>query len=124
MDEMKRKILIIDDNQGDRQLVKEYLAEAGFDFEYRLVSSGEEGVARIKDFQPDVVVIDTKLPGIDGYETCRQIKIVAPQIKVIILTGMVDAVDFGKAREAGADEFTIKTSNYDVFTKSFREMLD
>jgi len=120
---MKRKILIIDDSQGDRQLVKEYLTEAGFDFEYLLASSGEEGVARIKDFQPDVVVIDTKLPGINGYETCRQIKVLAPQTKAIILTGVVDAVDCGKAREAGADEFTIKTSNYEVFTESFREML-
>jgi len=120
---MKRKILIIDDNQGDRQLVKEYLTEAGFDFEYLLTGSGEEGVARMKDFKPDVVVIDTKLPGIDGYETCRQIKLVAPETKVIILTGVVDAVDSGKAREAGADEFTIKTANYEVFTASFRDML-
>ena len=120
---MKKKILIIDDNQGDRQLIKEYLTEAQFDLEYLLTGSGEEGLARMKDFHPNFVVIDTKLPGMDGYETCRRIKELAPEVKVIILTGVVDAVDSGKAREVGADEFTIKTSNYEVFTQSFREML-
>jgi len=120
---MKKKILIIDDNQGDRQLIREYLTDAGFELEFSMAASGEEGVARLKEFLPHYAVIDTKLPGIDGYETCRQIKELVPETKVIILTGVVDAIDYGKARIVGADEFTIKTANYEVFTKSFREML-
>jgi len=120
---MKKKIVIIDDNQGDRQLIVEYLREAGFDLEYILASSGEEGLAKVKQHKPAYVVIDTKLPGMDGFETCRQVKAALPETKAIILTGVVDAVDSSKAREAGADEFTIKTSNYEIFTASFRDML-
>jgi len=108
----KVKILNIEDSEQDRKIFKRVLKDAGFE-DIIFAERGEEGVEKVKNEKPDMVIIDTRLPGIDGFETCRQIREscgpAAP--KIIITTGFIDAVDAVKAREAGADDYCVKTAD-------------
>ena len=111
---MKKRVLIIDDNKGDRELIEEALLELKIDCEIIMADSGEQGIEKSKISKPHIAIIDTQLTGIDGFETCKTIKeIMGDTIKVIVLTGKIDAVDAIKARKMGADDYTVKTMNFD-----------
>ena len=108
---MGMKILVIDDSAYMLETLGTVLTDNGY--EVVKANSGEEGVIAAKSEEPDIVIVDTVMPGIDGFETCRQIKQISGSIaKVIVMTGAIDAVDAGKAREAGADEYGVKTSDF------------
>jgi DNA-binding response OmpR family regulator len=106
-----KKILVIEDNEHDQKILKRHLVSAGFG-EVDVVPTGEQGVKLAEEVRPDLVIIDTKLPAMDGFETCRKVKHI-PKLgaKVIVMTGLIEAIDAGKAREAGADEYCAKTSD-------------
>jgi len=117
------KILIVDDNESDRKLFKVFLQNAGFKGEILMATTGEESLEMIQPHAPDLVILDTRMPGIDGFETCRGIKASAQTpIKVIMVTGLVDAVDAGKAREAGADGYCVKTSDGANLIETIKEI--
>jgi DNA-binding response OmpR family regulator len=109
---MDKKILIIDDTDADRKIMKRFLNKAGYD-NILMAETGEAGVAMAESEKPDLVITDTMMPGIDGFETCRRIraKYDDKAIKVIVVTGAIDAVDAIKARKAGADDYCVKTSD-------------
>jgi len=105
---MSKKLLIIDDNQDDLDNMKSHFNMAGYD-EIFLAKTGEQGIDSAKKNKPDIVILDTRLPGIDGFETCKRIKAIKTlEAKVIVMTGLIDAVDVGKAREVGADDYVAK----------------
>lgn len=109
---MSKKILIIDDTDSDRKIVMRFLNKAGYD-NIVIAETGEEGVAMAASEKPDLVITDTMMPGIDGFETCRQIRESHDQetMKIIVTTGAIDAVDAVKARKAGANDYCVKTSD-------------
>ncbi len=108
---MRQKILIIDDNEQDRKLIEKRLSRAGFT-EIFTAETGEEGVQAAGKINPDIVITDTVLPGIDGHETCRRIKqIEGLKSRVIVMTGLIDAINSDSARRAGADDYVIKSSS-------------
>ena len=109
---MAKKILIIDDNEQDRKIVKRFLNSAGYD-EIILAETGEEGLEKAKFENPDLVITDTRLPGIDGFEVCRQLRKARDRNvqKIIIVTGSVQADDAGNAKQSGADDCMEKTSD-------------
>ena len=109
---MSKKILIIDDNEQDRKVMARFLTKAGFT-EIFHAENGEEGVRKVGEVKPDLVVLDTMLPDIIGFEVCAKIKQNYPDIpvKVIMTTGGVDAVDALRAKKAGADDYCVKTSD-------------
>jgi DNA-binding response OmpR family regulator len=111
---MGHKLLIIDDNEGDIKLIQEMLMDSGIVFDATLVAqTAEEGLKNVMKFRPTIALIDTQLPGINGFETCKRIKeMLHTDVKVIIVTGVIDAIDAVKAREMGADEYCVKTSEY------------
>ncbi len=115
---MGKKILLVEDNEGDQLLIKEALSETDLHYELVVTSSGEEGVAKAALLKPDIVITDTNLPGMDGFKTCRKIKEALNDVKVIIYTGVVDVIDAGKAREAGADDYCVKVSNCEPLIKA------
>ncbi len=119
---MAKKILIIDDNEQDRKIIGRVLAKAGFK-NVSAAETGEDGVKRAKSEKPDLIVLDTVLPGMSGFETCREIRksLSSKQVKIIITTGAVDAVDAGKAREAGADDYVVKTSNFSYLVEAIKK---
>ncbi|MFH1519972.1 MAG: response regulator, partial [Candidatus Omnitrophota bacterium] len=104
---MAKTILIIDDRETIRTSLADVLAESG----YRVLeaATGEEGLEKAREEKPDLMVVDTAMPGIDGHEVCRQIKeIERLPIKVLIYTGALSAINPLKARRAGADDYIVK----------------
>ena len=75
--------------------------------------NGEEGIAKAGELKPDLIVLDTMLPDIIGFEVCAKIRQKYPDlpIKIVMTTGGVDAVDALRARKAGADDYCVKTSD-------------
>ena len=109
---MERKILIIDDNPQDRKIMTRFLNRAGFT-RIATAENGAEGVKKVGEEKPDLVILDTMLPDMLGFEVCSRIREKhgpdAP--KIIMTTGAVDAVDALKARQAGANDYCVKTSD-------------
>jgi DNA-binding response OmpR family regulator len=109
---MSKKILIIDDTDVDRKIVMRFLKKEGYE-NILIAENGEEGIQLTASEQPDLVITDTNMPGIDGFETCRRIREAngREKPKIIVMTGAIDAVDAVKARKAGADDYCVKTSD-------------
>ncbi|MFC1699270.1 response regulator transcription factor [Candidatus Omnitrophota bacterium] len=118
------KILIVDDNGQDRKIIERFLKKAGFT-EVLTAETGEMAVEKAKTEQPDLVITDTMLPGIDGFEVCRQIREgLGPDLtKIIVITGMIDAVDAVKAKKMGADDYCVKTSDYASLIEAVKKLI-
>lgn len=105
------KILVIDDSKMDLQLTSDILQKNGY--QVFTAESGETGIEIARKEKPELAVVDTILPGIDGFETCKRIReIRGPDIKIIIYTGRIDAIDGVKAKRSGADDYIVKASDF------------
>jgi DNA-binding response OmpR family regulator len=109
---MAKKILIVDDNEVDLLIMKRHLSKAGYN-DILEASNAEEGIKKAATENPDLIILDTILPGSSGFEVCQAIREKYNQAspKIIIITGSIDAVDAVKARKAGADDYCAKTSD-------------
>lgn len=101
-------VLIIDDSEVDIKLAQTIIKRENLDCEFLTARSGEQGLSLVEKQDVDVVIVDILMPGIDGFETCRKIKDIKPQTKVIILTGVEEELQPQKIRAAGADLYTTK----------------
>ena len=101
------KILIIDDNEQDRKIIKRYVGKAGYE-NIVMAETGNEGVEKAESEKPDLIILDTVLPDTVGFEVCKKIREFG-DMKIIMMTGTIDAVDAVKARGAGADDYCVKT---------------
>jgi DNA-binding response OmpR family regulator len=117
------KILVIDDNPQDQKIVKRYLDRFGYG-DVIFANTGETGIAMVKSEKPDIVITDTNLPGMDGFEVCRQVKgIEGAGTSVIVVTGHIDAVDAGRARECGADDYCVKTADCSLLLEAIKNLI-
>jgi DNA-binding response OmpR family regulator len=121
---MDKKILIIDDSEQDLKIMKRFLKKAGYE-DIITAATGNEGVEKARSEKPAMVVSDTILPDIDGFEVCRQIReAMGPENpKIIITTGAIDAVNAVKARKMGADDYCAKTSDAAPLLENIRKYL-
>lgn len=116
----KKKVLIIEDEESIQKVLKARLEKAGYDV--RLASSGEEGIKAVEEMQPHVIILDVMLPDANGFDLCKQIKDMDNFFKVIIYTGKLEAVDARRARQAGADDFTVKTVDFKYLLESIARL--
>ena len=108
---MDKKILLVDDEPNVRAGLADILRELGYDIIE--AGNGQDAIEKARAIRPDLVLMDTCMPGMDGIEACRQIKnIEGLSTKVIIYTGYINAVDVTKARLAGADDYEVKTEDF------------
>ncbi|UCG22170.1 MAG: response regulator, partial [Deltaproteobacteria bacterium] len=84
------------------------------------VLDGEEALSYVEDQEPDVMVLDLKMPGIDGMEVLRQVRKAYPKIQVIILTGHGTEKDEEEAKRLGAFDYLEKPVNLDVLVKKMK----
>jgi CheY-like chemotaxis protein len=114
----KIKLLIVDDEAQFRATTKKILDKRGF--ETTLAGSGEEAIEMLES-KPDVVVLDIKMPGMDGHETLEEIKKRAPNIPVIMLTGHGDMPSAKKALKTGAFDYLSKPCDIDILSAKVLE---
>lgn len=99
------KILLVEDDERLASLVQTFLQQHGFDL--RLVNNGLAVEATCREFQPDLVVLDLMLPGLDGFAVCRALR---PWYKspILMLTAKQSDIDQVLGLELGADDYVIK----------------
>jgi len=101
-------LLIIDDNPNNLGVIVDYLGEYGFDIV--VAKNGEIGLKRAKTLQPDLILLDVLMPGIDGFETCRRLKAdeKTGDIPVIFMTALDSPEDKVNGFEAGGVDYITK----------------
>jgi DNA-binding response OmpR family regulator len=102
---MSSRILLVEDDQRIRASMRLALEDEGYDVDES--GSGEEGLERFAEAPADVVLIDIMLPGMDGFECCRQLRRTST-VPVIMVTARNDTHDVVAGLEAGADDYVTK----------------
>ncbi len=119
----KSKILIADDNQPNVELLEAYLTDV--DCEIEVACDGEETLAKVQSFQPDVILLDVMMPKLSGFEVCKQLKD-NPQsrsIMILMVTALNELGDIERAVAAGTDDFLSKPVNKIELVKRVENML-
>ena len=101
----KQKILIVDDDANIAKLISLYLTKECF--ETKIVHDGQAALNAFKEFAPNLVLLDLMLPGIDGYEVCREIR-KESKTPIIMLSAKTEVFDKVLGLELGADDYIIK----------------
>lgn len=101
----KQKILIVDDDNNIAELVSLYLTKECFDT--KIVNDGEEALAEFERYHPNLILLDLMLPGIDGYQVCREIRAKA-NVPIIMLSAKGEIFDKVLGLELGADDYIMK----------------
>ncbi|HVE70253.1 MAG TPA: fused response regulator/phosphatase [Thermoanaerobaculia bacterium] len=121
--EKRERIVVIDDNANDLQVTRRFLERRGYDA--IPAPSGEEGIRLAGQLLPDAIIVDYRMPGIDGFEVTRRIKS-DPQlhtIPVLMLTGSDSAEHVVQGLGAGADDFVTKGSDIEIVVARLRALL-
>ena len=101
----RQKILIVDDDNNIAELISLYLAKECF--ETLIVNDGESALACMDTFEPSLILLDLMLPGIDGYQVCREVRS-KYQTPIIMLSAKGEVFDKVLGLELGADDYMEK----------------
>jgi two-component system response regulator ResD len=105
--ETKRLVLVVDDDAGIRQLVALHLQRLGCDV--LEAPDGKEAVRLAVEHQPDLLVVDVRMPGISGYDVTREVRRLLPgRVPVLLMSGSILSADMSQGFEAGADAYLKK----------------
>jgi two-component system OmpR family response regulator len=114
------RVLLVEDDPRLAELVTEYLSS--YEFSVELVTRGDTALEHFKQAQPDIVVLDLMLPGMDGMVVCRQIR-EQSEVPILILTAREDTYDEVSGLEQGADDFVNKPVQPRVLLARLRALL-
>ncbi len=125
LDSGKRKILVVDDDEDLVELICDALDRDGR-FDVRSVNNGFGAGMQIKEFRPDLVVLDVMLPDINGKEVCNLVRSdkTMDDVRIICISGMVEQEKIQELRDAGADEFMKKPFDVDQLVARVCQLLD
>lgn len=101
----KQKILIVDDDENIAELISLYLMKECFDTQ--IVYNGEDALISFETYQPNLILLDLMLPGIDGYQVCREIR-AKSSTPIIMLSAKGEVFDKVLGLELGADDYMLK----------------
>ncbi len=102
---LKQKILIVDDDENIAELISLYLEKEQYDTE--TAHDGEEALRIVEVYNPDLILLDLMLPGIDGYEVCQQVR-KTRDIPIIMLSAKGEVFDKVLGLKMGADDYMVK----------------
>lgn len=114
----KIKVLMVDDEAQFRATTNKILTRRGFDT--LMAESGEEALKKLSE-KPDVIILDIKMPGMDGHQTLEKIRKTHPDLPVIMLTGHGDLRSARQACAEGANDYLSKPCDIDVLTGKIRD---
>jgi len=122
--ERRPRVLIADDMPDTVELFEVYLAETGY--EIRSATDGEETLCIIRDWRPDVVLLDIMMPKISGFEVCKRLRgdPTTKDTAVLMLTALDQPSDIDRAVEAGTDDFLTKPINKNELLLRVRSLLE
>ena len=101
----KQKILIVDDDNNIAELISLYLTKECF--ETKIVNDGESALGAVEEFVPNLILLDLMLPGIDGYQVCREVR-AKNSVPIIMLSAKGEVFDKVLGLELGADDYMEK----------------
>lgn len=121
----KRKVLIVDDDEELVELISDVLERDGR-FEVRVANNGFDAGMVVKEYRPDLVVLDIMLPDINGKEVCQRIRADAnlEDVRVICISGMVEEDKVGELMAAGANDFMHKPFEVERLIDRMCRLLD
>ncbi|MBV7327298.1 response regulator transcription factor [Chloroflexi bacterium TSY] len=114
------KILVVDDDELILQSMEAILEDEGADVVG--AGNGEAALRLFYDFRPELVILDILMPGLDGWEICKQIRLLS-DVPIIMLTGLDDSDDQVRGLNAGADDFIVKPFTEDILLARVRAAL-
>ncbi|MBU0973295.1 MAG: response regulator [Proteobacteria bacterium] len=119
-----KKILIVDD-EPNIIVPLEFLMEQNH-YEVRVAETGERALEIIPAYEPDLILLDIMLPGIDGYEVCQKIRKNPKfnQVKIIFISAMARSIDVAKGMELSADEYITKPFSTADVVKKIKTLLE
>ncbi|MBL8451048.1 MAG: EAL domain-containing protein [Dechloromonas sp.] len=114
------RILLVDDDLVLRTMAAQTLVQAGFTVTE--AANGEEGLRLSREAQPDLVLLDILMPGIDGFEACRRLRSLpgGPDLAIMMLTGLDDTDSVERAYRSGADDFITKPIHWSLLIHRVR----
>ncbi|MCX6044846.1 MAG: response regulator transcription factor [Chloroflexi bacterium] len=115
-----KKILVIDDDYNLCQMIKFSFNRAGA--QVYTASNGRDGLRQFYEQRPDLIVLDVRMPDIDGWETCRQIRLLA-NVPIIMLTTLDKDEEIVHGLNCGADDFVTKPFSRDVLMARVNALL-
>jgi DNA-binding response OmpR family regulator len=121
----KRKILIVDDDQELVELIVDVLEKDGR-FETRTVNNGFDAGMMVKEYRPDLIVLDVMLPDINGKEVCQRVRSdrTMDDVRIICISGMVEHDKIEELRASGANDFLQKPFEIDGLLDRICQLLD
>ncbi|NTV15781.1 MAG: response regulator transcription factor [Desulfobulbaceae bacterium] len=119
----KKSILVVEDEEDIQQLVSYNLVKAGFDVD--CADSGEEALRRVGERLPDLILLDLMLPGLDGSEVCKRLRVAEAtrEVPIIMLTARGEAADMVAGLDLGADDYITKPFSPDVLISRIKAVL-
>ena len=103
--EMTRKVLVVDDESVIRDILVDWLQEAGF--ETATAANGNEGLQRLSEHKPDMVISDVWMPGMDGYDFCKMVRSTS-DAAIIMMTGVPQEAKVLREMNIDIDDYVIK----------------
>jgi excisionase family DNA binding protein len=121
----KRKILVVDDDQELVDLIVDVLEKDGR-FEVRSVNNGFDAGMMVKEYHPDLIVLDVMLPDINGREVCQRVRSdkTMDDVKVICISGMIENEKIDDLKAAGANDFLPKPFEVETLIDRIGSLLD
>ena len=119
----KDKILVVDDEKDILDLVEYNLSQNGY--KVLCVATGEEALEAARSFYPDLILLDLMLPGVDGFDVCKELKSQSDtsEIPIIMLTAKSEDIDVVTGLELGADDYITKPFSPRVLVARVRAIL-
>ena len=116
----KQRILIVDDDENIAELISLYLTKECFDT--KIVFNGEDALSTFETYEPNLILLDLMLPGIDGYQVCREIR-AKSGVPIIMLSAKGEIFDKVLGLELGADDYITKPFSPKILTARIRAVL-
>jgi DNA-binding response OmpR family regulator len=118
---MATRLLIIDDNPGITDMLELVLPPEGFDV--TTVNNGPDGIETTQQMEPDVIILDLMMPGVDGWTVCREIRSFS-QVPILILSAVVDSDEVARAMAEGASDYLVKPARLEELVAHMNRLIE
>ncbi len=115
------RILVVDDDRAVRDALRRALTLGGY--EVQVAEDGEQALEQVVQAVPDAVVLDVGLPGIDGLEVCRRLRLLGNRVPILILTARDAVADRIDGLDVGADDYMVKPFDVGELKARLRALL-